>query len=94
MLTAVLLLALASPAATPSPSPTSHPVDPLTVQRHGTAYRYRQAGWIVLHIEGKPYERGVQHGRLLAPEIAAHLRCFSATLAARPRPRAGGWPAP
>src|SRR5262249_18876713 len=34
---------------------------------------------IVLHIEGEPYERGVQHGRLLAPEIAAHLRCFAAT---------------
>jgi hypothetical protein len=31
----------------------------------------------VLHIEGEPYERGVQHGRLLAPEIAAHVRCFA-----------------
>ena len=29
-----------------------------------------QAGWIVLHIEGEPYERGYQHGRLMAPEIA------------------------
>ena len=33
-------------------------------------YRYPQAGWIVLHIEGEPYERGYQHGRLMAPEIA------------------------
>ena len=32
-------------------------------------YRYPQAGWIVLHIEGEPYERGYQHGRLMAPEI-------------------------
>jgi hypothetical protein len=51
--------------------------DPRSVQRYGPAYRYPQAGWIVLHVEGEPYERGVQHGRLLAPEIAAHVRCFA-----------------
>jgi hypothetical protein len=49
--------------------------DPLSVQRHGKGYRYPQAGWIVLHIEGQPYERGEQHGRLLAPEIAGYVRC-------------------
>ncbi len=54
-----------------------HP-DPASVQRFGQGYRYPQAGWIVLHIEGEPYERGVQHGRLLAPEIAANMRCFAA----------------
>jgi hypothetical protein len=85
MLTAVMLLALASPAA----SPPTHPIDAHTVQRDGTGYRYRQAGWIVLHIEGKPYERGVQHGKLLAPEIAAHLRCYSSTLS--PRAPSEGW---
>jgi hypothetical protein len=53
--------------------------DPRAVQRYGPAYRYPQDGWIVLHIEGEPYERGVQHGRLLAPEIAAHVRCFALT---------------
>jgi hypothetical protein len=47
--------------------------DPRSVQWYGPAYRYPQAGWIVLHIEGEPYVRGVQHGRLLAPEIAAHV---------------------
>jgi hypothetical protein len=52
--------------------------DPRTVQRYGPAYRYPQAGWIVLHIEGQPYERGIQHGRLLAPEIAARVRCLAA----------------
>ena len=36
--------------------------------------------WIVLHVEGGPYERGYQHGRLLAPEIAAHVRCFAASV--------------
>src|SRR4051794_8763288 len=51
--------------------------DPASVQRYGPAYRYPQAGWIVLHIEGEPYDRGVQHGRLLAPEIAANIRCYA-----------------
>src|SRR5262249_61581170 len=43
--------------------------DPKSVQWYGPAYRYPQAGWIVLHVEGQPYERGYQHGRLMAPEI-------------------------
>ncbi len=47
--------------------------DPHSVQVFGPAYRYPQAGWIVLHVEGDAsYElRCVQHGRLLAPEIAS-----------------------
>src|SRR6185436_11197242 len=51
--------------------------DPATVQHYGAGYRYSQKGWIVLHIEGTPYERGLQHGRLLAPEIAGYLRCYA-----------------
>jgi hypothetical protein len=53
--------------------------DPASVQRYGPAYRFPQSGWIVLHIEGEPYERGYQHGRLLAPEILGYLKCFAAT---------------
>ena len=34
---------------------TSSPPDSATVERYGPAYRYPQAGWIVLHIEGDPY---------------------------------------
>jgi Phospholipase B len=63
--------------------------DPHSVQRYGPAYRYPQAGWIVLHIEGDAYERGVQHGRLLAPEIAAHLRCYAAVQ--NPKSPTDGW---
>jgi hypothetical protein len=48
--------------------------DPLSIQQVSPAYRYPQAGWNIVHIEGKPYDRGVQHGRLLAPEIAAYVR--------------------
>ncbi len=48
-------------------------IDPATVERHGSGWRRPQAGWLVLHIEGKPYERGYQHGRLLAREIQEFL---------------------
>ena len=51
-----------------------------SVMRWEKGCRYPQAGWIVLHIKGTPYERGVQHGRLMAPEIAGYLRCFALTL--------------
>src|SRR5262245_21894054 len=51
--------------------------DPRSVQREGAGYRYPQAGWIVLHIEGEPYERGYQHGRLLSSEIAGYIKCFA-----------------
>jgi hypothetical protein len=36
---------------------------------YNQGYRYEENGWIYLHIEGKPYERGFQHGKLLALEI-------------------------
>src|SRR5205085_7963678 len=63
-------------AATMLPSDNFVP-DPATVQREGPAYRYPQAGWIVLHIEGEPYERGWQHGKLLAPEIAEYVKAYA-----------------
>jgi uncharacterized protein CbrC (UPF0167 family) len=37
-------------------------------------YRKDFNGWIFLHIEGKAYERGFQHGYLLAKEIAEAIR--------------------
>src|SRR6516164_6489520 len=85
----LFLFGLAQPASGADPVSADFRPDPLSVQRYGPAYRYPQAGWIVLHIEGEPYERGVQHGRLLAPEIAAHIRCFAATLCAKDP--ANGW---
>jgi hypothetical protein len=73
----ILLCSSLSSGAASKAVPAFAP-DPASVQRYGPGWRYPQAGWIVLHIEGKPYERGVQHGRLLAPEIAAYIRCFAA----------------
>jgi hypothetical protein len=74
-----LLLALALPSwgrGQPAAPPDFTP-DPSTVLRWGNGYRFPQTGWIVLHIEGEPYERGTQHGRLLSAEIAAYLRTFA-----------------
>ena len=51
--------------------------DSLSVQHLSPAYRYPQAGWIVMHIEGEPYERGVQHGKLLASEIADYVQALA-----------------
>ena len=38
------------------------------------ANRHEKAGWVYVHIEGIPRERGFQHGYLLAKEIAECLR--------------------
>jgi len=35
-------------------------------EQYEKGYRYNIQGWIYLHIEGEPYERGYQHGYLLA----------------------------
>jgi Phospholipase B len=53
------------------------------VQTFGPAYRYPAAGWIYLHIEGKPYERGFQHGYLMAHEIPEYLTRANWDLAGR-----------
>jgi hypothetical protein len=68
----VLLIGLAPLVVLSTPGadiPADHKPDPKSVQWYQAAYRYPQAGWIVLHIEGDPYPRGYQHGRLLAKEI-------------------------
>src|ERR1700677_63875 len=75
-----LAVAASSSVRADGPPPADFQPDPASVQRYGPAYRFPQAGWIVLHIEGEPYERGYQHGRLMAPEIAGYMRCFAAML--------------
>ncbi|HOB65878.1 C45 family autoproteolytic acyltransferase/hydolase [Ottowia sp.] len=68
-------------AAQAVPPPPGFTPDPATVQRWQTGaysgWRYPQAGWTVLHIEGPPRDRGLQHGHLMATEIAAHIRALS-----------------
>lgn len=77
----VLLAAIgrAEQASPRLPVPTAgYVVDLASVERYGAGYRYPQAGWIVLHIEGAPYDRGYQHGRLLAHEIADYISTLAA----------------
>ena len=59
------------------------------VETFGPAYRYPNGGWIYLHIEGAPYERGYQHGYLLSKEIGQYLnRC---ALMMAPKAKESGW---
>ncbi len=60
--------------------------DPNAVQRFGKGYKHPQQGWLVVHIEGNPYERGEQHGRLLAAEIDSYIRCLAASFGSQLRP--------
>src|SRR5712692_5466174 len=86
-----LMLSLLVPvtARADSRSAADFSPDPKSVQRYGPAYRYPQAGWVVLHIEGKPYDRGYQHGYLMASEIAGYLKCFAAMQS--PNAPGDGW---
>jgi hypothetical protein len=90
ILSLILSIIFVAPALRAGSTPSSlFQPDPRSVQRYGTAYRYPQAGWIVLHVEGEPYERGYQQGRLLAPEIEAYVRCFAALQSSKSP--ADGW---
>jgi hypothetical protein len=44
-----------------------------TVRWHGPAFRYDDQGWIFVHVEGEPYDRGYQYGTLVADEIVQYL---------------------
>jgi hypothetical protein len=59
-----------------------------TVRWSGTGFRYHDRGWIVVHIEGSPYERGYQLGELVADEIAEYIRKLG-VLADEDDPEAG-----
>ena len=71
-LPSVLLLALGSLLL-----PLRGSAVPLTAAQQAwlkPAYRHEKHGWIFVHIEGAPRERGFQHGHLLASEIAEGIR--------------------
>ncbi len=87
---AILSLLFISSFLTPIVTASDFTPDPATVQREGPAYRYPQAGWIVLHVEGEPYERGRQQGKLLWREIQDYVKC-SAALQSSTAP-AESWP--
>ena len=45
-----------------------------TVRWSGPGFRYDDQGWIFVHIEGEPYERGYQYGSLMPDEIVEYIR--------------------
>ena len=49
----------------------------ISSESYEKGYRYNTHGWIYLHIEGDPYERGYQHGYLLANEIVDMIQRWS-----------------
>jgi hypothetical protein len=59
------------------------------LRTYGAGYRYPSAGWIYLHIEGEPYERGYQHGYLMAREIEQYIDRCAAQL--DPKSRSTAW---
>ncbi len=72
IIVSLFLFVTCAPIAAGSGSP-----DPLSARWHGPAYRYPQNGWAVLHIEGEPYDRGYQHGWLMAKEIENYIAALS-----------------
>jgi outer membrane protein assembly factor BamB len=49
----------------------------ISAEQYENGYRYNIQGWIYVYIEGDPYERGFQHGYLLAEEIVDILNRWS-----------------
>jgi uncharacterized protein CbrC (UPF0167 family) len=78
--TAALLLP-STPVHGQSATPSASPVVGLTEEERGwleRASRNDVNGWIHLKIEGPPFERGFQHGYLVAAEYADAIRVYEA----------------
>ncbi|MFH1150679.1 MAG: C45 family peptidase [Actinomycetota bacterium] len=50
------------------------------IKTYEKGYRFDSEGWMYVHIEGEPYERGFQHGRLVAPELAEIKKMLKGTM--------------
>ena len=59
----------------PSPgTPTASQGLSVRISEYGKGYRLDKNGWMYVHIEGEPYERGFQHGYFLASELSEIMR--------------------
>ena len=70
----VLMLSLALTAFSWAALPATIDKESIEVTEWGKGYRFDQNGWVYIHVEGEPYQRGFQHGRLVAQELAEILR--------------------
>jgi hypothetical protein len=48
-------------------------IPPETVRWFNEGFRYDDQGWIFVHIEGEPYQRGYQYGYLVANEMIDYM---------------------
>ena len=51
----------------------------------GHGYRYNIQGWVYVYVEGEPYDRGYQHGYLLADEIVDTMLRWSNVIHNHPK---------
>ncbi len=56
---------------------SGHNSPSISPDQYQQGYRYNIQGWIYVHIEGEPYDRGYQHGYLLSAEIVDMLNRWS-----------------
>lgn len=87
----VVLSFIQAPAANAQASrPAVRPdaPDPEIVRTDDHGYAYPQEGWMVVKIEGAPFERGRSHGRLLAKEIIDFMHTLARSFGPN---EADGW---
>jgi len=53
---------------------TQTETETIKIIKYGKAYRFEKNGWIYIHIEGEPRQRGFQHGYLVAQELDEILK--------------------
>ena len=71
----VLLLTILFPIS--SANGEENNLEIITSGQYGKGYRYNIQGWVYIHIEGEPYERGYQYGYLASAEIVDTMRRWS-----------------
>jgi hypothetical protein len=64
----VFALGLAIGVSSVATQATTHK-ETIKAAEYEKGYRFDKNGWIYVHIEGEPYERGFQHGYLVASEL-------------------------
>ena len=67
VVTLVILLTVIFPAGMAANKQSA--MDGISSGHYGKGHRYNIQGWVYIHIEGEPYERGYQYGHLASAEI-------------------------
>jgi len=75
----IIVLILISPALLPSNSALNNENNSEIISsgQYEGGYRYNIQGWVYIHIEGEPYERGYQYGYLASAEIIEMIQRWS-----------------